>query len=56
MTANKRELLEKGLLEASTLVNEAERAAFQAKLRERSLQMRGKLDHASIAAFEVGSF
>lgn len=55
VTAEKREMLEKGLLDASRLSSDEERANFQAKLRERVQKMRGKLDHASIVAYEVGS-
>lgn len=53
VTALKRNLLEKGLTEAANL-NEDERQKFQANLREKSLKLRGKLDHASIVAYDVG--
>lgn len=53
VTAIKRNLLEKGLTEAANL-NEEERKKFQASLREKALKLRGKLDHASIVAYEVG--
>lgn len=56
LTATKREILENGLLEAASLENEQERAKFQASLRERAQKVRGKLDHASIVAYEVGPF
>jgi serine/threonine protein phosphatase PrpC len=56
LTANKRDILEKGLVEASSLPSEPERAEYQASLRERVHRMRGKLDHASIVAYEVGTF
>ncbi len=56
LTANKRDTLEKGLLEASKLTNEEEKSKFQAALRERVQKLRGKLDHASIVAYEVGMF
>ncbi len=55
LTQMKRDILEKGLLDASKIENDVERAKFQADLRERSLKIRGKLDHASIVAFEVGN-
>jgi len=55
VTALKRSLLEEGLLEAAGLA-ESERAPFQAALRERALKVRGKLDHASIVAFDVGIY
>ena len=54
LTALKRNLLEKGLLDASHLANE-EKVKFQAALREKALNVRGKLDHASIVAYEVGT-
>ena len=54
LTAPKRDLLERGLLEASQMTNEAERTEYQAKLREKVQKIRGKLDHASIVAHEVG--
>lgn len=53
LTAQKRETLEKGIIEAASLP-EPEKAIFQAKLREKAQKMRGKLDHASIVAYEVG--
>ncbi len=56
LTANKREILEKGLVEASTLPTEKERMEYQSGLRERVQKLRGKLDHASICAYEVGTF
>ena len=55
LTAIKRDILEKGILEASSL-KEEERQKFQASLREKVQKLRGKLDHASIAAYEVGLF
>jgi hypothetical protein len=54
LTCNKRELLEKGLLEASKLSSSEEKLKFQASLREKVQKLRGKLDHASIVAYEVG--
>ncbi len=56
LTANKRDILEKGLVEASSLPCDKERIEFQSKLRERVQKLRGKLDHASIVAYEVGTF
>lgn len=56
LTAQKRDLLEKGLLEASQITDSEEKAKFQAELREKSLKLKGKLDHASIVAYEVGYF
>lgn len=53
ITANKRSLLEKGLQETARL-DEEEKAKFQACLREKALKLRGKLDHASIVAYDVG--
>ena len=53
MTSHKRSVLEKGLLEAASL-EEEERKRFQATLRERAMKLRGKLDHASIVAYDVG--
>lgn len=53
MTSQKRESLENGLAEASKL-NEEEKLKFQADLKERIQKIRGKLDHASIVAYEVG--
>ena len=55
LTANKRDILEKGLVEASSLPSEEERTNYQARLRERVQKLRGKLDHASIVAYEVGT-
>ena len=55
LTATKREILEKGILEASNL-KEEERQKFQASLREKVQKLRGKLDHSSIVAYEVGQF
>lgn len=55
LTQTKRDILEKGLLDASKIENEVDRAKFQAELRDKTLKIRGKLDHASIVAFEVGS-
>jgi serine/threonine protein phosphatase PrpC len=55
LTALKRETLEAGLLEASKL-NEDDKIKFQANLREKVLKLRGKLDHASIVAYECGAF
>ncbi|CAF0905029.1 unnamed protein product [Brachionus calyciflorus] len=54
LTAQKRDLLEKGIVEASKISDNEERAKFQAELREKSMKLRGKLDHASIVAYEVG--
>lgn len=54
LTAIKREILEEGLLQAHSLSNE-DKALFNAKLRERVLKIKGKLDHASIVAYEVGN-
>ena len=56
LTASKRDILESGLVEAARIENDAERAKFQASLRERAQKMRGKLDHASIVAYEIGQF
>lgn len=56
LTASKREILESGLVEAASIENDTERAKFQASLRERAHRIRGKLDHASIVAYEVGQF
>ncbi|RNA45124.1 hypothetical protein BpHYR1_033034 [Brachionus plicatilis] len=53
LTAEKRDLLEKGLLEASQIEDSEKKAKFQADLRQKSLKLRGKLDHASIVAYEV---
>ena len=38
------------------LENVEERQKFQAELRDKTLKIRGKLDHASIVAFEVSTF
>lgn len=54
LTATKRDLLEAGLVQAASIEDDAERAKFQAGLRERAHRVRGKLDHASIVAYEVG--
>lgn len=56
LTAAKREILECGLIEASGIEDEKERIKYQACLRERAQKVRGKLDHASIVAYEVGNF
>lgn len=56
LTAEKRNLLEKGLLEASKIEDAEKKAQFQADLRQKSLKLRGKLDHASIVAYEVSIF
>lgn len=56
LTANKREILEKGLFDASKLSSDQERQKFQMSLRETVQKLRGKLDHASIVAYEVGLF
>lgn len=56
LTAQKRELLEIGLLEASKFTCNEEKLKFQASLREKAQKLRGKLDHASIVAYEVGTF
>jgi serine/threonine protein phosphatase PrpC len=56
LTANKREVLEKGLVEAASLTNDEEKIKYQARLREKVQKLRGKLDHASIVAYEVGTF
>lgn len=53
VTSNKRTVLEKGLLEAASL-EETARKDFQASLKERATKLRGKLDHATIVAYEVG--
>ncbi len=55
LTANKREILEKGFVDAASLNSEDEKKEFQARLRERVQKLRGKLDHASICAYEVGT-
>ena len=55
LTSDKRDILEKGMLEAANIENDEEKARFQATLREKVLKIRGKLDHASIVAYEVGS-
>lgn len=55
LTAEKRDILEKGMLEASTITNEEEKQKFQAILREKVQKLKGKLDHASIVAYDVGS-
>ncbi len=55
VTAQKRGILENGLLEAASL-EESEKAKFQASLKEQALRLRGKLDHASIVAFHVGIY
>ncbi len=54
LTAEKRDILEKGMLEAST-IDEEEKQKFQAILREKVQKLKGKLDHASIVAYDVGS-
>lgn len=54
VTAHKRTILEKGLLEAASL-EETARKEFQASLRERAMKLRGKLDHATIVAYDVGA-
>ncbi len=56
LTSDKREMLEKGMFEASTIQNDEEKKKFQASLRENVLKLRGKLDHASIVAYDVGLF
>ena len=56
LTAEKRGILEEGLAEAAKFENEEEKMKFQAGLRERVQKIRGKLDHASIVAYEVGTF
>lgn len=53
VTTQKRNLLEKGLVEGSEL-HEEEKAKFQISLKERAAKLRGKLDHASIVAYDVG--
>ena len=55
LTALKRDTLESGLVEAAKL-NDEDKLKFQANLRERVQKLRGKLDHASIVAYEVGDF
>lgn len=56
LTSEKRDLLEKGLLEASQIEDNEKKSKFQADLRQKSLKLRGKLDHASIVAYEVSLF
>ena len=53
VTTQKRNLLEKGLVDGSELQDE-EKAKFQVQLKETAAKLRGKLDHASIVAYDVG--
>jgi hypothetical protein len=56
LTAMKRDVLEKGIVESVNLKTEEERLQVQAQLRLKVQKIRGKLDHASIVAYEVGNF
>jgi hypothetical protein len=53
LTEPKRQLLENGFAHVATIKNDEEKLKFQTKLREDALKLNGKLDHASIVAFEI---
>lgn len=53
LSEKKRQLLEKGFTEAAAIKTDDERLKYQIKLREEVQKLHGKLDHASIVAFEV---
>lgn len=53
LTEQKRQLLENGFYQLSTIKSDEEKLKFQMKLREDALKLHGKLDHASVVAFEA---
>jgi hypothetical protein len=53
LTEPKRQLLENGFANIATINNDQEKLKFQLKLRDDALKLNGKLDHASIVAFEI---
>ncbi len=54
LTEPKRQLFENvWFAHIATIKNDEEKLKFQMKLREDSLKLNGKLDHASIVAFEI---
>ena len=53
LTEPKRQLLENGFAFIANLNNDEEKLKFQIKLRDDALKLNGKLDHASIVAYEI---
>ncbi len=52
-TDEKRKLLENGFVKLASLNTDEEKYNFQKQLRDEVQKIHGKLDHASIVAFEV---
>jgi len=56
LTEPKRQLLENGFANIASINNDEEKLKFQIKLRDDALKLNGKLDHASIVAFEIQNY
>jgi hypothetical protein len=52
-TDEKRKVLENGFVKLASLKTDEEKFKFQRQLREDVQKIHGKLDHASVVAFEV---
>ena len=53
LTEPKRQVLENGFANIASIKNDEEKLKCQIKLRDDALKLNGKLDHASIVAFEI---
>jgi hypothetical protein len=56
LTEPKRQLLENVSANIASINNVEEKLKFQMKLRDDAYKLNGKLDHASIVAFEIQNY